>query len=82
MPRLFSLYAPTADELNQVAQDVSDGLVELPVINGGGYTVARTGEQFAYVLLDGERIEIAFNPLDPAAAITGVGDTIASYLAR
>lgn len=71
---------PTKDTLNQVAQDVNDGIVKPPVVKGGGYTVTRTGDQSAYVLLGDDQIEIDFNPLDPAAAITGVGDAIASYL--
>jgi hypothetical protein len=71
---------PTTAELNQVAQDVNDGIVEPPVVRGGGYTVTRTGAQSAYVLLGNDQIEIQFNPLDPAAAIEGVGDVIADYL--
>ena len=71
---------PTRDELNQVAQDVNNGIVEPPVVNGGGYTVERSGAQSAYVLLGDDRIEIEFNPLDPAAALEGVGDAITDYL--
>ena len=44
--------------------------------------VARGGAQSAYVLLGEEQIEIGFNPLDPAAAIEGVGDVVADFLLR
>ena len=71
---------PSTDDLNQAAQDVSDGIADLPVVNGGGYTVGRDGSQAAYVLLGEDRIEIGFNPLDPAAALEGVGDLIAETL--
>ena len=73
---------PTRDDLNQVASDVRSGLVEPPTLNGGGYIVNRSGAQSAYVLLGSDRVEIAFNPLDPAAAIEGVGDAIVDYLSR
>ena len=73
---------PSKDELNQLAQDVNNGIVEPPVVSGGGYTVARGGAQSAYVLLGDEQVEIAFNPLDPAAAIEGVGDVVADFLLR
>ena len=71
---------PSKDQINQVAQDVQDGVVDVPVVKGGGYTVMRTGEQSAYILLGNDKIDIAFNPLDPAAAIEGVGDLIVAYL--
>jgi hypothetical protein len=67
---------PTKNELNQVAQDVNDGIVRPPVVRGGGYTVTRTGAQSAYVLLGNDQVEISFNPLDPAAALEGVGNAI------
>lgn len=73
---------PTKDQFNRVAQDVQDGAVQVPVIKGGGYTVKRTGEQSAYILLGNDKIDIDFNPLDPAAAIDGVGDVIVEYLAQ
>jgi hypothetical protein len=73
---------PTKDQINQVAQDVQDGIVDVPVIKGGGYTVMRTGEQSAYILLGNDKIDIAFNPLDPKAAIDGVGDLIVDYLTQ
>ena len=73
-------FLPSKDQINQVAQDVQDGVVDVPVVKGGGYTVMRTGEQSAYILLGNDKIDIAFNPLDPAAAIEGVGDLIVAYL--
>lgn len=73
---------PTKDQINQVAKDVQDGAVQVPVVKGGGYTVKRTGEQSAYVLLGNDKIDIAFNPLDPKAAIDGVGDLIVTYLTK
>ncbi len=33
------------------------------------------------MLLDDDRIEIEFNPLDPVGKIAGVGDAIVEYLA-
>jgi hypothetical protein len=71
---------PTKSTLNQVAQDVNDGIIEPPVVKGGGYTVTRAGAQSAYVLLNDDRIDISFNPLDPAAAIAGIGDAIVDYM--
>ena len=73
---------PSKDQINQVAQDVKDGAVQVPVVKGGGYTVMRTGEQSAYILLGHDKIDIEFNPLDPAAAIKGAGDAIVEYLAQ
>ncbi|MEM7563409.1 MAG: putative Ig domain-containing protein [Pseudomonadota bacterium] len=73
---------PSKDDLNQVAQDVRSGVIEPPTLKGGGYRVTRAGDQSAYILLNDDRIDITFNPLDPAASITGVGDTIVEYLSR
>ena len=73
---------PTKDQINQTAQDVKDGAVQVPVVKGGGYRVTRTGAQSAYVLLGNDKIDIDFNPLDPAAAIDGVGDALAAYLTQ
>ena len=73
---------PTRDTINQVAQDVSDGVVQPPVVRGGGYTVSRSGQQSAYILLGNDQINITFNPLDPAAAVSGVGDALVDYMAN
>jgi hypothetical protein len=73
---------PTKDQINQAAQDVKDGVVDVPVVKGGGYKVTRDGDQSAYILLGNDRVDITFNPLDPAAAIKGVGDALAAYLTQ
>jgi hypothetical protein len=73
---------PTKDQINQAAQDVKDGVVQVPIVKGGGYKVTSTGAQSAYVLLGNDKVYITFNPLDPSAAIQGVGDALAAYLTQ
>ena len=72
--------APKQQAIDQTRSDISDGSLQVPTINGGGYTLTRAFEQSAYILLDNQRIDISFNPLDPAAAIEGVGDVIVAAL--
>lgn len=71
---------PTDTVINQAKQDVAAGLAQIPTFNGAGYTLTRSYNQSAYILLGNERIEIQFNPLDPVAAIEGVADAIATAL--
>lgn len=71
---------PKQEIIDQTRQGVKDGVITVPVFKGAGYTIGRNGGQSAYVLLGDSKVDITFNPLDPAEAIAGVGDAIAGLI--
>ena len=73
---------PKDNVVEAARSGVQNGAIDVPTINGGGYILTRDLEQSVYILLDNERIEIEFNPLDPAAAIEGIGDVIARQILK
>lgn len=72
--------APKEDAIKAARAGIRNGSTRIPTVNGGGYTLTRDLQQSAYILLDNQRVDIRFNPLDPKAVITGVGDVIAKAI--
>lgn len=56
---------PTEEAINKARQEVQDGLAQIPSFDGAGYSVTADGIQTGYIILDGKKEEIEFNPLDP-----------------
>ena len=71
---------PTEEMIESTREDVNNGARSIPQFRGAGYTIVRDGAQSAYVDLGSDRIEITFNPLDPATIIENLGDLIADAL--
>ncbi|MEO0896427.1 MAG: hypothetical protein AAFY71_08525 [Bacteroidota bacterium] len=69
---------PTAAELNQLRQNIQNGITQIPAIGGAGYIKTRnTGEFQYFLLLDGNRVPVgAFDPFDEDA----VGGSIVDWL--
>ena len=71
---------PKEDIIEETRAKVASGVTTLPVFNGAGYTVTRGLEQSVFVLLDDDRIEISFNPLDPASVVDNIGSLMAKQI--
>ena len=71
---------PKEDIIEETRANVTAGVTALPVFNGAGYTRTRGLEQSVFVLLDGDRIEISFNPLDPASVVDNIGSLMAEQI--
>lgn len=71
---------PKEDIIEETRASVTAGVTALPVFNGAGYTMTRGLEQSVFVLLGDDRIEISFNPLDPASVVDNIGSLMAKQI--
>ena len=63
---------PKEEIIEATRANVAAGVTAIPVFKGAGYTMTRGFEQSVFVLLGDDRIEISFNPLDPASVIDNI----------
>ncbi len=70
---------PIEDSINSARQEVEDGIAQIPMLDGVGYTV-ESGDYSAYAILDGKNYEVDFNVLSPSELVSGIGRLISEQL--
>ena len=71
---------PAEEAIEEARTEVNNGLRVIPSFDGVGYTRGSDFSQSVFVVLDGERIEAEFNPLDPVSVVANIGELIANSL--
>ena len=71
---------PKENVIEEMRTQVENNRVDLPSFDGAGYVRTSSMADTVFVILDGERIDIDFNPLDPVGSIENIGSLIATQL--
>ncbi len=71
---------PTETAIEEVRNEVNNGIRPIPEFRGAGYSVTRNLDQSIYILLGQDKIEVDFNPLDPVTVVENIGNLISDQL--